>query len=198
MPAPSSFSLEQQLADLREEVRSLSSGNPANRTSVTNAEGRFVELPALAFGQAAAADNGLVELWGVANAGPGSAGWAVGLPAVWVRVTGGRLRVDVAGALSASGNKCSAFLSYRVSGPAETQGGATPVVAVPPAYDRSVEVQHSHSGQDQRAAASTFGLHEGLAEGWYRVETMYALSYSGSSLTPYGSFQNRRLAATPY
>lgn len=197
MPEPSSFSLEKRLADLESEVRSLRSANLLNRASVVNAEGDYVELSSLAFGQAAATSNGLVELWGTANAGPGGVAWTAGAPSVDVRVTGGRLRVDIAGALVASGNKCSAFLGYSVLGPGLAEGTQTVEFAAP-AYERAVECQHSGTGMDARLAAGTFALHEGLPEGWYTVAARYALSYSGSTTQPYGAFTNRRLSATPY
>lgn len=189
---------EARIADLEAQVRSLRATNLTDLASVTDAAGRSVALSQLAFGQVAAADSGTVELWGVANAGAGGVAWQIGSPSVWVRVTGGRLRVDVGGALTASGNKCSTFYSYRVVGPVAASGDAGGAVAAAPAYDRAVEVQHSGTGLDQRAAASTFALHTGLASGWYLVESAYALSYSGSPSTPYGSVSNRRLAVTPY
>jgi hypothetical protein len=198
MTAPAG-SLEQRLTDVEAGLRSLMTGNWTERASVVNAEGLAVPLSQLAFGMAASTDLGLTEINVGIPGGPGSAGWFYGTPRLDVLVNGGRLLVLTAAALVASGNKASMFQSYRLIGPTVTAGAVTTVmpVAVGPAYDRAVEVQHSHSGMDQRGAAGTFGLHTGLAPGWYRIESAYAMSYSGGMPT-YGSATNRRIAALPY
>jgi hypothetical protein len=194
-PAPPG-SLEQRLTDLEAGLRSLLTGNWTERASVVNAAGRWVPLSSLAFGMVTAADLGLTTVDGVAST-VGSAGWFYGSPVADVYVNGGGLLVFTAGALSASGNKCSMYQSYRLLGPTATAGAAAGV-AVGPAQDRAIEVQHSHSGQDQRAAAGTFGVHTGLAAGWYRIESAYMIAYSSSALTPSGGARNRRLAALPF
>lgn len=197
---PEIASLTRWLAQLERQVRDLAIGNPLNRGAVRNAAGDYVLISQLAFGSVAAVDVGLIEMSSTTTV-PGGLGWFGYGPQVNVLVTGGRLLVNVAGALTAAGNKCSAYMSYGVYGPGADKPAGS-VLAGPlrvgPAYDRSVEVQHSHSGQDQLAAAGTFGLHEDLPEGWYTVRAEYALSFSGTPLGPYGSARNRRILATPY
>lgn len=172
------FSLEQRILDLESTVRSLRTTNP--------------------FGQITATDAALVELSGPAST-VGGTGWVNGTPLVSLYVGSGRLRVDVAAALVAAGNHASAYMSWAVLGPADTAAASlTAAVAVAPAYDRAVEVQHNGQGQDQRGSAGTFGLHPGLAPGWYTVAARYALAYSGSPLAPYAGISNRRLSAMPY
>lgn len=185
-------SLEARIAALEAQARSLAASNWTDRASVTNASGRFVPLSSLAFGQVVAEMPPVVELWGVANAGPGGVGWIAGDPTLDVYVSGGGLRVDVGAALTASGNKCSMFMSYAVI---DLSVGQT---LVAPDYARSIEVQHNAQGMDQRAAMGTFGFDLQLVQGWYRVQARYALSYSGWTSTPYGSAERRRIAATPF
>jgi hypothetical protein len=170
--------LEARLGELETGLRALRTANP--------------------FGQITAVDLALVELWGTPST-VGSVGWVSGTPLVSLYVASGRLRVDVAASQVASGNKCSVYTSYAVLGPAATAAlSLTAAQVVAPAYDRSYEVQHSGTGQDARGAASTFGLHTGLAPGWYTVAARYALTYSSTAVAPYGGITNRRLSAMPY
>lgn len=170
--------LEAKLRELEASVRALRTADP--------------------FGILADTAAALVELSGPAST-VGGTGWVTGTPAVTLYVGSGRLRVEVAASMVASGNHASAFMSWSVRGPALTAASA-PAAAevVAPAYDRSIEVQHNGNGQDQRGSMGTFGTHPGLAPGWYYVAARYALSYSGSSLPPYGGISNRRLSAMPY
>lgn len=187
-------SFEAKFLELEAQVRAMRARNPLDDAAVVSpTTGGYVAMSSLAFGQVTASDPALLEI--LTPAGIGGSGWIAGNPVVDVYVTGGRLRVDVAAALTASGNKLSMFMSYGLIGPTTAPGQAGALI-VGPAFDRAVEVQHSHAGQDQRAAAGTFGLHTGLARGWYRVACYYATSYSNTSY-PYGSAQNRRLAAAP-
>lgn len=173
-------SLEQRIADLEAAVRAIRATDP--------------------FGLIADTATPMVEMYGTGPSTVGGVGWFAGGPAVTIYVGSGRLKVDVAAALVAAGNHCSAFMSYAILGPALTAAAApsSPLVPVFAAYDRAVEVQHNGQGQDQRGSAGTFGLHTGLAPGWYHVTSRYALTYSGSPLTPYGAISNRRLSAMPY
>jgi hypothetical protein len=170
--------LEAKLRELEASVRALRTADP--------------------FGILAATDAALVEMNGVAST-VGGVGWVSGTPYVVLYVGSGRLRVEVAAALVASGNHASAYMSWAVHGPALTQAAALSApVAIAPAYDRAVEVQHNGNGQDQRGSFGTFGTHPGLAPGWYMVQARYALSYSGSPLAPYGGISNRRISAMAY
>lgn len=189
-------SLEARIADLEAFARAWSAANLTDRASVVNASGRYVPLSSLAFGMVTAVDTGLTEIYGTANTA-GGAGWFTGTPRADVYVSGGGLLVLTGAALTAAGNKCSMFQSYRLLGPTAEASGAG-AVNTSPAYDRAIEVQHSHGGQDQRGAQGTFGVHTGLAIGWYRIESAYAITYSGTAASPYGSAQNRRVAALPF
>lgn len=185
------------MADVDRRLRNLDTGNPLNRGAVQNAAGDYVRIDQIAFGAVAAENLGLLELSTPSEA-PGGIGWvATGGPSVNVLVTGGKLRVDVAAALTAQGNKCSMYMSYALLGPGQTEATQT-VQAVAPAYTRAVEVQHADAGMDQRLAAGTFGEHIDLVPGWYTVAARYAMLFSGTTGGPYGSAQNRRLLATPF
>lgn len=190
-------SLEYRIEQLEAGLRSLMAGNWTDLASVVNAAGRAVPLSSLAFGLVGATDLGYTELNGGNPApAPGGVGWAYGSPSLDVRVNGGGLVVLTAGALHAQGNKCAMYQSYRLLGPGAVAGGSG-VVALGPAYDRAVEVFDPGYGQGTDVGAGTFGVHTGLAAGWYRVESAYAISFSGGMFT-YGSAQNRRIAALPF
>ena len=204
MIIPTVSSLTAEIEKIQRQLRDLAVGNPLNRGAVQNASGAYVPLTSLAFGQASKADPTRIEM-GTTSTAPGQLGWYSGGPFVNVLVMGGKLRVDVAAALTARGNKCSTFVSYAILGPGDPTIPPGPSTwtsrgeaLVDPAFDRALEVQHSGAGMDQRAAFGTFGLHEGLAAGWYTVDLRYALVFSGTPDGPYGSVQNRRVAATPY
>jgi hypothetical protein len=197
---PDLAALSGWMRGVERQLRDLATGNPLNRGAVQSADGRMVGLQSLSFGSVADERVGLFEMTGEIG-GPGGVGWfAADGPSAWVLVTGGRLRVDVAGALTASGNRCSVFLSYAALGPSTEAGGPAGPERVAPAYTRAVEVQHDGAvGMDTRAAAGTFGLHTGLPAGWYLVAARYAMSYSGNpDVPPTGSVENRRLLATPF
>jgi hypothetical protein len=201
---PTVDSLAAEIQRMQRQIRDLAVGNPLNRGAVQNASGLYVPLSSLAFGQATAVDPARLEM-GTTSTGPGFLGWYSGGPYVNVLVMGGKLRVDLAAALTAQGNKCSTFVSYALLGPGPTDVPPGPgtwttrgELLVEPAQDRAIEIQHNGSGMDQRAAMGTFGLHTGLTPGWYTVDLRYALAFSGTTGGPYGSVQNRRVAATPY
>lgn len=189
-------SLEAKIAEIEDQLRALRARNILDLAYVVGADGASVPLSSIAFGQAAAAQAQSVEINGTPDT-VGGAGWFSGDPSVNVLVNGGRLRVDIAASLVATGNKCSMFMSYAVLGPVSTPNTTAGQVVVEAAYDRAIEVQHNGLGMDQRASMGTFGLHTGLAPGWYTIASRYALSYS-SSAAPYGAATNRRIAATPY
>lgn len=194
---PEIASLTRMLMEIQREQRDTATGNPLNRGSVRNAAGQWVSISSLAFGSVGATDLSLVSFNVPANGGVGGQGWSGWGPQVEVYVTGGKLRVDVAAALTASGNKFSMYMGYAIYGPSAAQGGAK-ALAVAAAYDRSIEVQHNSTGMDHRAAMGTFGLHTGLAAGWYLVQAQYACSYSNFTTAQYGDAANRRLLVTPY
>ncbi len=171
-------SLEQRILDLESAQRAARTADP--------------------FGQITADDPTAVALTGTAST-VGQVGWVYGNPVITLYVKSGRLRVDVAAALVASGNKASAYISWQILGPAATAEDAPSAAeVVAPAFSRAVEVQHSHAGQDQRGAAGTFGLHTGLAPGFYRVRAAYNLTYSSTTTAPTAEISNRRLAVMPY
>lgn len=190
-------SLEHRIEQLEAGLRSLLAGNLTDRASVVNAAGRAVPLSSLAFGLVSATDLGYTELNGGNPApAPGGVGWIYGNPTLDVLVNGGALLVFTAGQLHAQGNKCGMYQSYRLLGPTATAGAAA-AEAVSPAYDRAVEVFDPGYAQGTDVGAGTFGSHTGLAAGWYRVQSAYAISFSGGMFT-YGSAINRRIAALPY
>lgn len=200
LPDPAALSAWMKRVD--DELRDLATGNPLNKGAVQDASGRWVPLSSLAFGMVTATDLSTTNLTG--GAGPGSVGWIANGPQANVLVSGGRLRVDVAGALEVYGNKAGAYLGYRVLGPGNAddpaQAGVTQTVQVV-APDLSLAVMAfdpDGNGMSKQLAAGTFGLHTGLARGWYTVQCCYFLAYSGSTGSPYGNFRNRRLAATPF
>lgn len=189
-------SLEAKFLELEAAVRAMRARNPLDDAAVVSpSTGAYVAMSSLAFGQVADSDASLLEV--ITPSGIGGSAWIAGNPAVNVYVTGGRLRVDVAAALVASGNKLSMFMSYALFGPSTVAAAPSAPQLVAPAYSRAVEVQHNSTGMDHRMAAGTFGLHTGLVTGWYRVVSYYATAYSNTT-NPYGSAENRRLAATPY
>lgn len=196
MSSPEVASLVRELANIRRELRDLAIGNPLNNAEVVDASGNSVTLSQLAFGSVPGTILDAAVLYNATPASPGGVGWFAWGPDVWVRVTGGKLRVDVAAALVAQGNKASTYMSYALYGPAETSGG-TAALHTEPAYDRSVELFDPGYGQGLRLAAGTFGLHTGLTPGWYRVAAQYAMSFSGGVHT-YGEVSNRRVLATPF
>lgn len=190
-------SLEGRISDLEAFARSWSAGNLTDLASVVNAEGRYVPLSSLAFGLVSATDLPAVQLdGGNPPAGPGGVGWIYGGPQLDVFVAGGNLLVLTAGALHAQGNKCGMYQSYRLLGPtaAPSIDGA---VAVAPAYDRAVLAFDPGYAQGTDIGAASFGTHTGLAIGWYRVQSAYAISFSGGMYTV-GIATNRRLAVMPF
>lgn len=192
-----STSLESRIEELEAFARSWSAGNITSRASVVNAAGRYVPLDQLAFGLVPASDLGYTELnGGNPAAAPGGVGWIYGTPSLDVYVTGGNLLVLSAAELHAQGNKCGMYQSYRLLGPTTEASGAG-AVAVAPAYDRALQVFDPGYGQGTTLGAATFGTHTGLAIGWYRVQSAYAISFSGGMFT-YGSAINRRIAAMPF
>lgn len=192
-----STSLESRIEELEAFARSWSAGNITSRAAVVNAAGRYVPLDQLAFGLVSATDPAYTEiLGGNPVSGPGGLGWFYGSPQLDVLVNGGGLLVLTAARLHSQGNKTSMYQSYRLIGPSAAPS-ATGAVPVDAAYDRAIEVFDLGVGQGVDLGVGSFGVHTGLAAGWYRVQTAYALSWSGTQFT-IGSATNRRVAALPF
>lgn len=198
MAQMTSTSLEARIEELEAFARSMLAGNLTDLASVVNAAGRSVPLSSLAFGLVSAVDPAYTEIYGGNPvSGPGGLGWFYGTPQLDVRVNGGGLVVLTAARLHSQGNKTSMYQSYRLLGPTTTAGGTGAGIAVDAAYDRAIEVFDLGVGQGVDLGVGTFGVHTGLAAGWYRVQSAYALSWSGTQFT-IGSATNRRLAALPF
>lgn len=191
------------MAGVERQLRDLATGNPLDKGAVQDAGGRWVPITQLAFGMVTATDLTTVALTGAAST-VGSVGWTRNGPQANVLVSGGRLRVDVAGAVEVSGNKAGAYLGYELLGPGSADDPAqatvtqTVQVAAPDLAVAVMAFDPDGSGMSKQLAAATFGLHTGLARGWYTVRACYYLAFSASSGPPYANFRNRRLAATPY
>lgn len=190
-----STSLEARIEDLEAFARSMLAGNLTDLASVVNAAGRSVPLSSLAFGLVTAVDLATTDLYVGTAPGAGSLGWFYGTPQLDVYVSGGGLVVLSAAQIYAQGNKCGMYQSYRLLGPTVAAGGGA--VLVGPATDRSVSAFDPGYGQGTQLSAGTFGVHTGLAKGWYTVQSAYYLAYSGGSVTD-GTATNRRLAALPF
>lgn len=196
-------SLEQRLSDIESALRSLRTTNWTDLASVVNAAGAAVPLSSLAFGQVADTlntDVTPVSFTGVSGTVGGTGFVSAGGPSVNVLVSGGRLRVDIAALMVSSGNKASLMMSYGIRGPAVSAATApaAPVIGYNGDTVYSVECFHSGMGQEQDFSGGSFGLHTGLARGWYNVTARYSLSYSGTSYAPYGIVTFPRIVATPY
>lgn len=196
---PEVASLTRLVLELQRQVRNLGTGNPLNRGSVLNAEGRYVPISQIAFGQVPASTPGNLVIWG-STGGPGGTAWtASDGPGAWVYVAGGQLRVDLAARINSYGNNCSMFGSWAVFGPSAAPGGALGPEVVGPDYARAVEIQYPGVGMGNVAGLSTFDFHQDLPIGWYFVSARYALSYSGNpDVAPYGEASYRRLLLTPF
>jgi hypothetical protein len=161
---------------------------------------RAAQTSSAVVGSAVAAVNpAQVALTGVANAGPGSAGWTYDGPSVDLFAVG-RMRVDLAARLEVHGNKASVYAGYRVQGPAADLAalGAAPVLQAPD-ITRAIEFQDPDGSGISRLAG--MGVHDvvtGLASGYYRVIMAFFLAYSGTTNQPYGNITNRRLSVTIY
>jgi hypothetical protein len=185
-------SLEARIANLESQVRSLTASNWTDRASVVNAEGRYVPLSSLAFGQVAARDTGQVSL--TAN----TATWFYGNPSLDVYVQGGRLRLDVAGWLIVGGLNLRLSMSYRVIGPTETAGEASSTVPVDAHESRALMLTSKGNAASYEMAAGFPDLIEGLAPGWYRVQGAYQLvGEANAPADTFGYVINRRIFATP-
>jgi hypothetical protein len=199
--SPEVASLAREIGEMQRQLRDLATGNPLNFAEVVDASGRSVPITSLAFGSVPASDLGTVSFSVAANAGPGGQGWADWGPWAVVYVSGGKLLVQYAAALVASGNHFSMFMSCAVYGPSAT---ATPAswTALPQvvaaSYDRALELQHNAQGQDVRAQFGSFDLHTGLAAGYYRIAGQYAETHSGYTNVQSGTAANRRILATPF
>lgn len=191
---PEVASLTRWLAELQRQVRDLAIGNPLNKGSVQNAEGRWVPLSDLAFGQVPARANEQISL--TSN----SATWVIGAPTLDVFVQGGRLRLDVAGWLIVGGLNLRLSMSYRVIGPSpnDRADGAGPVV-ISPDQSRSLALESKGNAASYQMAAGFPDLVEGLAPGWYRVSAAYQLvGEVNPAGDTFGYVINRRLFATPF
>lgn len=194
MHLPPDTSLAGQIAAIQEELKDLrqSGGRVYNPTT-----GLFVPLSSLAFGLATAEDPAYTEINAGTVSGPGGLGWFYGPPQLDVFVSGGNLLVFSAAAVQAQGNKTGFYQSWRLLGPGDTAGANLSAVPVGPSYDRALLAFDPGYGQGTQLGAGTFGVHRNLARGWYRVQTAYALSWSGTQFT-IGSATNRRIAAMPF
>jgi len=193
MPPLADRSIEAILDELQAAVRSLQSGSLLNRASVVNADGRYVTLSQLAFGQVVARDSGQVTLT------QNVATWFDGAPVLDVFVQGGRLRVDVAGWLIVGGLNLRLSMSYSVTGPSPAglaDGGGPRVVA--PDNVRSLALESKGNAASYQLAAGFPDLVEGLAPGWYRVRGAYQLvGEVNPAPDTFGYVINRRIFATP-
>lgn len=213
MPPVQDTSLEARFADLERQVRDLRARNPLDLASVVSASGRSVPVSQLAFGVVGWqwADNQIgtgvdgFQLNGAANAAGGT-GWVVPPapfinPTLDVYVSGGNLRVDLAGNLVASGRAAGMAMSYRLVGPSLTQAdlGTAPVVVNGDSV-RAVSVYAPVvNGAYAGAQVGTFYLEQGLSPGWYRIAGRYALTYGAdSTVVPSGQVGVPRIALTPY
>ena len=193
-----STSLEARIEELEAFARAMLAGKLTDRASVVNAAGRSVPLSSLAFGLVSAVDPTYTELYGGNPvSGPGSLGWVYGTPQLDVYVSGGGLVVLTAARLHSQGNKTSMYQSYRLLGPTATAGDPAAPVAVAAATDRAIEAFDLGAGQGVDLGVGSFGVHTGLAAGYYRVQSAYFLSWSGTQFT-IGSATNRRVAALPF
>jgi hypothetical protein len=198
---PEVASLARELAEMQRQLRDLAIGNPLNSAEVVNAEGRSVPISALAFGSVPAVDNTDVQMSVVANGGVGSQGWYNWGPWATVYVTGGKLLVQYAAALAASGNRFSTFMSCAVYGPSavpDPPNWTSLGMVVTPTYARAIELQHNATGLEIRAQFGSFDLHEGLAVGYYLVAAQYAEVHSNHTGPQYGNVSSRRILATPF
>lgn len=184
-------SLESRIAELESFARSLRAGNWTNRASVVNAEGEWVSLDKLAFGQVAARALPTIQL--TIN----QAAWLPVDPVLDVYVTGGRVRIDQSAFLVVGGVNLEISASYGVTGPTAepSDGGA---VRVAPDTEHALIINNTQ-GISNIMAAGFADLVEELPVGWYRVRT-YVRLVGEVQATPgetFGSVTNRRLFATP-
>lgn len=185
-------SLEARLQSLEAFRRSVQARNPLDSSAVVNASGQYVPLSSLAFGAVSAQRTDVVQI--TENSGQ----WYSGDPSLDVFVSGGRLRVDIAALLSASGNKAKMRMSYAILGPGDTPGANNGSVVVNPDDTTSLSVLMDAQGISQELSAGYFNLHTGLARGWYRLESRYRLTTAAGATGYYGTATNRRLYAQPY
>lgn len=172
--------LERRIADLESAVRALVAGGAVGGTAV------------------AAADPSQLTLTGVINTSTLSA-WGYNGPDVDLFVTAGRLLVQVAARLDIAGINTSLYMGYQVLGPAADQASlAGAAVAVAPDTVKSLSLQDHGAAQGTQGSISSFDLVTGLANGWYRVRSAYALGYTSQTTAPVGIATNRRLAVTRY
>lgn len=191
MPGFVDVGLEARLQGIEQQLRALRTRNPLDAGAIVNASGQYVPLSALAFGQAAAVRTDTVQI--TENSGQ----WYTGDPFVDVYVTSGRLRVDVAALLTASGNKAKMRMGYAILGPGSVPGGNNGSQVVGPDDVRCLSVLMDSQGISQEMAAGYPVLHEGLTPGWYRIESRYRLTTAAGASGYYGTAVNRRIFATP-
>lgn len=198
---PEIASLTRTLLEMQRQLRNLATGNPLNKGSVRNAEGNYVAVSSLAFGQVGSVD---ARVGAVALAGPpnvdvpsGSAVWTYANPGVTVLVTGGRLRVDWAALLAVQAVNGRTVMSTRLTytGP-EDNPGSVSTLAVGPSYYRSIML--NAPGGAGVGSFGTFYLHTGLAPGWYRIDSAYTLLHGVDTVAPKGSVDHPRISATPF
>jgi hypothetical protein len=191
LPAPGT--LEKWMLDVERQLRDLATGNALNQGAVQKATGEYVPLSGLAFGQVPARDATQLSL--TVN----TATWQLGTPTLDVFVSGGRLRVDVAGWLIVGGVNLRMAMSYQVNGPspAGQADGGGPVVSAPD-VSRALAIKSAGNAASYELAAGFPDLVEGLTRGWYRVRGAYQLvGEANAPADTFGYAINRRIFASP-
>jgi hypothetical protein len=197
--------LEGRFAALEQQVRSLMATNWTDRASVVNAAGAAVPLSAIAFGQVNYHGDDVAPLLTSNNNAGGGTGWTDGGgPYLSVLVSGGQLRVDFATQIDLDGYQPYAAMSYTLRGPGATAAlaaaASAPTVVLGDSW-RAVSIGDAHSTtewQNLTGGGASFGIHTGLAPGWYRVAGVYTLSWGASTAGPsHGSFYGVSMLAQP-
>lgn len=209
---PEVASLTAMVARMQRELRELATGNPLNRGSVQHANGGYVSLSSIAFGQVTyeSPNDGqsatLTQAQDVSGFGTGFRD--IGPPVTLdVLVTGGALRVDISTSIFLRMNsgtdplsEINGTMSYALLGPVESQELLNPgsPVAVPPDSFSAVSVSCAAPAPRIQLTAGNFATHAGLRPGWYRIAARYSLTYAASAkASAFADFYGQRLAATP-
>lgn len=173
-------SLEGRIADLETAVRSLVATAAVGGTSI------------------AAVDLTEADASGRANVSE-LAAWNYAGPFVDLRVTGGRIMVDLAAHIECSGANTSIYMGYEVRGPVADQASlVTAPQLIGPDVSRSLSLEDHASAMGTQGSISTFDLVPNLANGWYRVRAAYTVGYTSQTSIPNGLATNRRIAVTRY
>jgi hypothetical protein len=213
--APGGGGLEDRIRELEAAVRSLMATNWTDRASVVDAAGNAVPLSALAFGQVAANTNAQVTVQGVIG-GYGQVTSTDHTPQVVVYVSGGRLRVDVAGQLYSALDASASTAGYNAAvmtpwcrGPYPNAAAATAGLLPTGVTTRSsnnpvlLEVDKNGTGTQTGAlGAGNFSLFTNLPPGFYLVGVDYMLDYDSTGQVggnvPSVGIRRRSVSAQPY